>query len=504
MESQQVVIGDFDLSIKETHAVATRGSTVSLAPAIRQQVKRGRQVLERILNNSDQPVYGVNTGFGELVERRISPDQQKQLQRNLIHSHCAGIGDPCSEEVVRAAMLLRINSLADGHSGIRLKVLDLLVDMLNSKVFPYVPEQGSLGASGDLAPLAHIAAVMIGDGQAYLEDELVSGEEALAQVGLSPVQLRQKEGLALINGTQVMAGIASLAVNKARHLVQVADLAGALTAAALGSNYQQFDSRIQNLRPHPGQKESASLLRRLLQYDREKGDYQRVQDAYSIRCIPQVHGSSRQALAHTADVLTTEINSVTDNPLLFSNPDMVISGGNFHGQPLASAIDYLKLGLSTLGSVSERRINRLLHPKLNGNLPPFLATNPGLDSGLMIPHYTIASLVSENKDLCTPSSVDSIPVSGDQEDHVSMGLNSARNLRQVVRNLEYILAGELLAGCRAREVQAEPLPDPLEKAYKRVEEVTGDISGKEKMNSRLNEVRGLIDRRGLLPILSNL
>lgn len=454
------------LGIEDVVAVARHERPVGLTDAACSRVRQSRRTLEA-LADSKQPIYGINTGFGRLVSQRISTDERRQLQKNLILSHSAGVGRPLPQEVVRAAMLLRANSLAKGYSGIRLNTLYTLIELLNRKVHPHVPQTGSVGASGDLAPSAHIAAVLLGKGRAYFSDELVPGDVALERAGIKTIRLAAKEGLALINGTPVMCALLCLAVADSEHLLKMADVIAALSTFVLNGNVEQFAPEIQRARPHPGQIASADNLFRLLNGTGSEV-HEIPQDAYSIRCIPQVHGAIRTALGHTRQVLETEINSATDNPLVFPETNEILSGGNFHGEPIALVGDYLKLGIAELGNISERRTNRLLHPDLNGNLPPFLAHDPGLNSGFMLAQYTAASLASENKVLVHPSTADSIPVSGDQEDHVSMGMNAALHLRKVVKNVETILGIELLCACQGMEFLNTTMPEALSTAYQTV------------------------------------
>lgn len=439
------------LGLPEVVAVARGRASVALAPPARARVAAARAMVEALLAQK-KPVYGITTGFGKFSDVTISAEETDELQRNLLVSHAAGVGAPLDEEAVRAAMLLRAQALAQGHSGVRPETLDLLIGMLNAGVHPVIPEQGSLGASGDLAPLAHMALVLIGLGEAVHRGERLPGAEALARAGLRPVRLGAKEGLALINGTQIMTGVGALALADGQVLLKVADIAGALTAEALGAIPAAWDPRIQRVRLHDGQSAVAANLRRLVQgsaLTTAPGEV-RVQDAYTLRCIPQVHGATRGALEHVARVVGNELNAVTDNPLLFPDQGEVLSGGNFHGQPVALAMDYLAIAMAELANISERRTERLVNPQLSG-LPAFLTPRGGLHSGLMIAQYTAAALVSENKVLAHPASVDSIPSSANQEDHVSMGTISARKARQVVRNVQNVLAVELICAAQAVE-----------------------------------------------------
>lgn len=483
---------DGNLSIEDLVQVARNEEKVSLGEEVRNRVAKNRQTLEELVKSSQEPIYGVTTGFGDLVKEEISRNHLRQLQLNLIRSHSAGVGEPLNDDIVRGIMALRANSLGMGYSGVRLRVIETLVDLLNKNVIPYVPSKGSLGASGDLIPLAHLASVLIGEGKATYEGELLPGKEALERAGLKRLQLKEKEGLALINGTQAMASVMGLALYKAEKLVKFADVIGGMSTFIVGGNFAQFDSRIYELRPYTEQKTVASNFRTLTGYNPDNYHPQKVQDPYSIRCIPQVHGSTRATCNHGREVLETEINSVTDNPLIFDKTERIISGGNFHGEPVALATDYVKLGLSELGSISERRVNRLLHPDLNGDLPDFLAKNPGTNNGLMLAQYTGTALASENKNLSFPSSIDSIPVSGDQEDHVSMGMNAALNLHQVVDNVRNILAVELLSTCQAQEYKNSDLTPPLKKLYLRVREEIPAIAEDRELASLIEKAAELL------------
>ncbi|MDX2086079.1 MAG: histidine ammonia-lyase [Candidatus Melainabacteria bacterium] len=423
---------------------------VTLSPEALSAMAASRQVVEDILEQGKR-VYGVNTGFGALSDVSIAVDQVAQLQLNFVRSHAAGTGNLLEEPTVRAMLLLRANALAKGLSGIRPVVVQLLVEMLNRGVHPVVPSQGSLGASGDLAPLAHLALVLIGEGEAFYQGHRLSGAEALAKAGLTPVVLQAKEGLALTNGTQMMTAIGTLTLLQSEALCNIADLAGAMTIEAIKGSHQPLGHDIAEARAHVGHAQSARLMRQLLTgsgiADSHR-DCAKVQDPYSLRCIPQVHGAARDAVAYARQVLATEVNSATDNPLVF--PDgRVVSQGNFHGEPVAMALDFLAIALAELGSVAERRIDKLMNPVFSG-LPAFLVkdAHAGLNSGFMIVHYTAASLVSESKGLCHPAVVDSVPTSNDKEDHVSMGAIAARKAAQVLAHTRWILAAELLAAAQ--------------------------------------------------------
>lgn len=447
---EAVLIG-MPITLSHVVAVARRGARLELAPAARERVSLARALVDRLVERRE-PVYGVTTGFGKFSDVPISPAETETLQQNLIMSHAAGVGPPLEIDVVRAAIMLRAHALAQGHSGIRPATLQLLLELANRGVHPVIPSQGSLGASGDLAPLAHLALVLIGRGEAWFEQRRLPGAAALRAAGLEPVTLGAKEGLALINGTQVMTATGALALADAQTLLTSADIIAALSVEVLGGITEAFDPRVQALRRHAGQELAAANLRRLLtgsSLTTRPGEV-RVQDPYTLRCIPQVHGASRSALDHVATVLGWELDAVTDNPLIFPAEGEVVSGGNFHGQPVALALDYLAIAVAELAGISERRTERLLNPELSG-LPAFLTNRGGLCSGLMIAQYTAAALVSENKVLAHPASVDSIPTSANQEDHVSMGAISARKARQVTANCARVLAVELLSAAQAAE-----------------------------------------------------
>jgi len=424
-----------------------------------ERMRASRAVIERLVERGET-VYGVTTGFGDLANVRIEPDQVAELQRNLVRSHTAGVGEPLHSDVVRAMLLLRANALAIGLSGVRPELAELLCGMLNASVHPVIPSRGSVGASGDLAPLAHLAAVLIGEGVADTPDGPMSGADALRGAGLSPLTLGAKEGLALLNGTQLMAGIAALVLHDGRRLAASADVIGAMSLEALQGTGAAFDEQLIGARPHPGQVAAAAHLRALLDGSEIGASHadseHRLQDAYSIRCMPQVHGAVRDALDQLARVLAIEMNAATDNPLVFGD-GRVVSGGNFHGEPIALAIDYAKIALAELASISERRTARLVDAHLSG-LPPFLSESPGVSSGLMIVQYTAAALVNEMQTLAHPSSVDTIPTSANQEDHVSMGATGALHLRTVLESAETVLAIEALCAAQGLDFRAPMRP----------------------------------------------
>jgi histidine ammonia-lyase len=487
-----VVLDGDHLSIEEVIAVASGADAVSLAPQSIEKMLRSRAVVERLVA-ADAPVYGVNTGVGLLADVRVPQADLEQLQRNVIRSHAAGVGDALAHDEVRAMMLIRANVLAKGFSGIRPVVAERLCKMLAHGVTPVVPSQGSVGASGDLAPLAHMALVLMGEGEAEFSSQRMPGGEALRLAGIEPLGLASKEGISLVNGTQAMLAIGCLELAAAEILIDSAEVACAMTLDALRGTPRAFDRRLHAIRPHPGQVTSAEHLSRLLDGSEIRASHvscRRVQDAYSLRCAPQVHGAVRDTLAEARRVFSIELNSATDNPLVFD--EEVLSGGNFHGEPLAFQLDYLAIALSALSGISERRIDRLVNPALNEDLPPFLARHPGLESGLMMAQVTAAALVAENRVLATPASPGSITTSGNKEDFVSMGMTAALKWKRVVRNTRAVLAIESLTAARALEFLG-PLKTsaPLERARDRVRSVciawegdhalSGDIAALEKL-----------------------
>jgi histidine ammonia-lyase len=439
-----LLIDGNSLTLEDVEAVCVSGRKVELSKHADKQIDDSRKVVEGLVHSNDA-IYGITTGFGKFKDVFIKHADSRKLQRNIILSHAAGLGPKFDADCVRAALLLRANALAKGFSGVRRELVQLLLDCLNNGIHPQIPELGSLGASGDLAPLAHLALVLIGEGEAEYQGEIMTGASALKKAGLKPAVLEAKEGLALTNGTQIMSALGCLLVLQAERLAKVADIIGAMSLEAQLGSAKAFSERIQAVRPHPGQAASAKNLRSLLADSTIVASHANctmVQDAYSLRCMPQVHGASRQAFAHARQVFEIEINAATDNPLVFE--DGVISGGNFHGQPLAVVLDYLAIALSELANISERRTERLVNPALSNGLPAFLTKYGGLNSGFMIAQYTAAAIVSENKVLAHPASVDSIPTSANQEDHVSMGATSARKARSILHNLQRVLAIELL------------------------------------------------------------
>jgi histidine ammonia-lyase len=467
------------LTIDEVVQVARERAAVALSPFARERMAASRAVVDRLVAEGS-PVYAITTGVGELAGERISPEQSAQLQVNIVRSHSAGVGAPLPEDVVRAMMLLRAHALALGLSGAQPALVDLLIEMLNRALHPVIPAQGSVGASGDLAPLAHLALAMIGEGEVLIDGRRLPSGDALAAAALRPAVLTGKDGVALINGTQLMTAIGALAVADVRTLAATADVAGAMSFEALRGHPDAFDPLLHDVRPHPGQRASAANLRRLIDGSEilaQSRRDRRVQDAYALRCIPQVHGASRDALGYAAGVVEIEINSATDNPLVFAAEDRVISGGNFHGQPVAIALDVLAIAASELAGIAERRIERLVNPHLSG-LPPFLTRAHGLHSGLMLAQYTAAALVSENKVLSHPASVDSIPTSANQEDHVSMGTIAARKAAQVVEHAQQVLGIELVCAAQALDFHAPRQAGPgTRRAAAAVREVVRPLDG---------------------------
>lgn len=486
MSEAPVLLG-LPISLESLEDVARRGRKVAVDEGARRKVIASRTAIDAIASAGDaaRNVYGVNTGFGALSETRISAGDVRALQKNLVRSHATGVGDDLGIAEVRGLMLLRAQVLALGHSGVRPLVLDTLVEMLNAGVHPRIPSQGSVGASGDLAPLAHLSLVLIGEGEArFGEGPLVSGEEAMKLANITPLTLEAKEGLALINGTQYMASLGTLSLLDGERLAVAADIAGAISLEALKGSTTPFDERLHLARPHPGQLTVAKNLRALLA-DSEIAESHKgcgkVQDAYSLRCMPQVHGATRDALGWVRSVLEREVNSVTDNPSVFigDHETDILSGGNFHGQPLALALDLAAMAIAELANISERRVEQLVNPALSTGLTPFLAAGSGLHSGFMIAQVASASLVSENKVLCHPASVDSIPSSAGKEDHVSMGSVSARKLAMVVKNARYAIAIEVMTAAAGVDQRAPLLPSKgvraaVAKVRERVAPMIGD------------------------------
>jgi histidine ammonia-lyase len=507
-----LLINGNDLSFDDLRQVVYERRTVTLAGDAREKVNAARAVVDKLLREN-RVAYAVNTGVGKLSDVHIEPAQNRQLQLNLIRSHASGVGEPLSREETRAMMLLRANSLAKGFSGVRGDVIDCLCAMLNHGVHPMVPSQGSVGASGDLAPLAHLALTMIGEGEAVFEsarpegrdtNTRMSSADALRRAEIKPLVPEAKEAISLINGTQAMLAVGTLALLAADTLAETADVLGAMTLDALHGTDVAFDARIHAARPHAGQIKVATNLRRLIQGSgiRESHkDCGRVQDAYSMRCIPQVHGAVRDTLDFCRRTFEIEMNSAVDNPLVFVKGDGegdIVSGGNFHGQPLAFALDYMAIALSALAGISERRIERLVNPALNEGLPPFLAADAGINSGFMMPQVAAAALASENKVLAHPASVDSITTSGNKEDYVSMGMGAAIKLKKVVANTTYVLAIEACAAAQALDFLAPLKSSPsLQKAHAAIRRVSPTINQDRSLAADFAKLAELVRGGGL-------
>jgi histidine ammonia-lyase len=511
---RHVLIDGETLQLEEVRAVAAGEARVEVAPEARARVRAARALVQARLEDGEAH-YGINTGFGTLAEVRVAPADLARLQRNLVLSHAVGVGAPLPPEEARALMLLRANVLAKGVSGVREQTLDLVVAMLAAGVVPVVPERGSVGASGDLAPLAHLALVLIGEGEAWCAGsgaaaERLPGREALRRAGLAPVVLAPKEGLALVNGTQAMTAVGGLALLRAERLAALADLAGAMTLEGLLGSHRPFAAAIQAARGQPGQAAAAARLRELLADSELNRSHQgpgchKVQDPYSLRCMPQVHGAARDGLAFCRGVLAREVNAATDNPLVFVGAGAeggpadgeIVSGGNFHGQPVALALDVLAIAASHLAAISERRVEQLVNPSLSG-LPPFLAPRHGLNSGFMIAQVTSAALVSENKILCHPASVDSIPSSAGREDHVSMGMTAALKARQVVENVRTCLAIELLVAAQALDLRAPLRPAArVAEAHRRLRAAVPRLEEDRELHRDVEAVCRLVDAGAL-------
>lgn len=489
---KKVVIDGNSLTLEEVIKVARENYKVELSEEAKKRVIKSRSIVDNIVEN-DEVVYGITTGFGKFSDVTISGEDCKTLQRNLIISHACGYGNSLATDEVRTAMLLRANALSKGYSGIRLETLSTLIEMLNKGVHPIIPEKGSLGASGDLAPLSHMVLPMLGEGEAEYEGEILSGKEAMKKANIETIELVAKEGLALINGTQIMTAVGALALYDGINLVKTSDIASALTLEALRGIRDAFDPRTHNIRPHKGQINTAKNILNLVEGSSlitNQGEI-RVQDAYTLRCIPQIHGASKDALNYVKERVEIEINSVTDNPIV-TEEGQVISGGNFHGQPMALSFDFLGIAMAELANVSERRLERLINYQLN-DLPAFLVKHGGLNSGFMITQYAAAALVSENKILAHPASVDSIPSSANQEDHVSMGTIAARKGRDIIRNCERVLATEILAACQAVDFRKDfTLGKGTKVAYDTVREVASFIEEDVVMYKELDKVLRLI------------
>ncbi len=499
-----IQINGKNLTIEQVVQVARHFEKVEIAPEAYQRMEKSRQLVEKMVEE-EQVVYGITTGFGQFANVSISSDKLDQLQENLILCNTAGVGKPFAEEIVRGMMLLRANSLVMGNSGIRPMVVETLLEMLNKRVHPVVPEKGSVGASGDLAPLSHMILVLMGKGEAYYQGEVLPGSIAMEKAGIKPVKLKAKEGLSLCNGTQAMTSVGTLAVYDAMNLAKIADIAGALSAEALEAIKDAFDHKIHAIRPHSGQIETAKNLRKLLEGSEiiETSDHCRVQDAYTLRCMPQVHGASKDAINYVKSVIETEINSVTDNPLVFPDEEQVLSGGNFHGQPVALVMDFLGIALSELANISERRIERLTNSALSNGLPAFLTEDGGINCGFMIAQYTAASLVSENKVLAHPASVDSIPTSANQEDHVSMGTTAARKAREILENAQNVLAIELLCASQGIDFRKKKPAPRTNAVYNMVRERVSKLGDDRELYPDIEKIVDLIKEEKIIEVLDN-
>lgn len=498
---KNIVLTGNDLTIDELYVLATsKDVKVSIDPAALKRMQASRKYVFDIVKDG-KPVYGINTGFGALASKHIEEKDLAQLQVNLIRSHCTGVGRPFSKEITRAIMILRANCLVKGYSGVNPEIVLLLLDFLNFHITPVVPEKGSVGASGDLAPLSHIALALIGEGDVEYHGKIIRADFAINDIEKKPAVLGPKDGLALINGTAVMTALGAMALYEAKIIVRTADVVSALTLEAVRGTAKAFHPAISQLKPHPGQIAVGKNMMALLANSEILDSHHectKVQDPYSLRCIPQVHGACRQTIVHTEEVFNIELNSVTDNPLIFVDTKEVISGGNFHGEALALSMDYFAMGLAELANISERRVEKMMNPQFS-DLPAFLTKNSGLNSGLMIAHVTVAALASENKYLCHPASVDSIPTSTDKEDHVSMGVTSGRKLHEVLSNLKYVLAVELLCATQGLEF-LKPLKSskPLEAVYQLVRKHVRPLDEDRVLNKDIENLAEMISRHEII------
>lgn len=498
----RLVIGDRRLTLEDLINITRKGYKIEISEKAYERVAAARELVDRYVKEK-KVSYGITTGFGKFSDTVISEEETGVLQKNLIMSHSCGVGNPLPVDMAKGIMLLRIVNLSKGHSGVRKIVLDTLVDMLNKDVAPFIPEKGSLGASGDLAPLSHMVLVMLGMGKAYVNGELLDGAEAMKKAGVPILEeLSSKEGLALINGTQVMTSIGAHVTYDAINLMKHLDIAGALTMEALNGITCAFDSRVHEVRGHQGQIKTAENFRNILAESKctTKQGEMRTQDPYTLRCIPQIHGASKDALEYVREKVEIEMEAVTDNPIIFCDTDDVISGGNFHGQPMALPFDFLGIAISEMANVSERRIERLVNPSLNCGLPAFLVENGGVNSGFMIVQYSAASLVSENKVLAHPASVDSIPSSANQEDHVSMGTIAARKAGEILKNARKVIAMEILSACQGIDLKKvnKNLGLGTEKAYTAVREIVSYYDKDRVMNIDINAVETLIEKNSIV------
>ena len=498
-----VIINGETTTIEDIVNVARHGYQVKISEDAIKKIQRARDFVDKWVDQG-KVVYGITTGFGEFSKVSISKEQAEDLQRNLIISHSCGVGNHFPEEVVRAIMVLRVNALAKGFSGIRLETINGLVEMLNKGVYPAIPEKGSLGASGDLAPLSHMVLPLIGEGEAYYQGKLMGGAEAMKEAGITPVRLTSKEGLALINGTQVMTAVGLLTAYDAMQFAKLCDISASMTIEALNGITDAFMPELHEIRPHAGQICTAENLLRILAGS-ERTSHQgelRVQDAYALRCLPQIHGASKDAIQFVLDKVAIEVNAVTDNPIILVDKEMAVSGGNFHGQPVALAFDFLGIAIAELANISERRIERLVNPALSNGLPAFLTEKGGLHSGFMIAQYAAAALVSENKVLAHPASVDSIPSSGNQEDHVSMGTIAARKAKEMLFNLSRVIAIELFAAAQGLDLNSRErgyqMGQGTEIAYKKVRSVVPVVKDDRVMYTEFEKVARLVQDHSIV------
>jgi histidine ammonia-lyase len=493
------------LTLETLAAIARQRVPVTLTPGAADRIHRTRSLIDRWVQQ-ERTIYGVTTGFGALSDVTISRADTRKLQQNILMSHAAGVGDPLDEPTVRAVLALRIKDMARGHSGIRLETVQFLIDLLNRGVCPVIPEKGSVGASGDLAPLAHLALVLLGRGEAFFRGKRISGAAVLEKLGLQPLQLDSAEGLALVNGTQVMTAIGALTTYNALRLAKLIDLSAAMSLEVLMGSRTEFDHRIHAVRPHPGQLVAADNMDRIVR-DSEiitsHKDCFRIQDAYTLRCSPQVHGAARDAMTYVRRVLETEMNASTNNPLFFADSEDFLLGGNFHGQPVALALDFLCMAVTDLASISERRVERLVNPKLSG-LPAFLVKDGGLNSGFMLAQYTAAALVSENKVLSHPAGVDSIPTSANKEDHVSMGTIAARKCRDAVENTLNVVAIELLCAAQALDLFTNLKPGRgTLAAYNLIRQTIPHLESDRILSADIAAMRTLMEADRLLTVVEN-
>ena len=496
----QLVIDGESLSLQDVYNVVHHGLKATIHSDAVERMKRSRKSINDMVKRG-RTVYGVNTGFGKLANVHIPPDELEELQLNLVLSHACGAGDPIPAPVVKAAMLLKANALCKGFSGSRPEIAHMLIEMLNRGVVPVIPEKGSVGASGDLAPLAHMTLVMLGLGEAYIGDKRMAGAEALQAVGLKAMKLAAKEGLALLNGTQVMTAYAAEAIVRAENLAKAADISGAITVESLLGTKVAYDDRIQRARGFADQIHVAENMRKMMaesEIVESHKDCEKVQDPYSSRCIPQVHGAVRQTLQFSKNIVATELNASTDNPLVFYEENEVLSGGNFHGQPISTACDVMAIAIAQLANISERRLENLMDTAQSG-LPPFLATQSGINSRFMIAQVTAAALVSENKVLCHPASVDSIPTSANQEDFVSMGAHAARKALEVVENAEIVIGIELLAGCQAVDFREKLRPGlGTYPAYRVIREHIASMQKDRLLKNDIEKIRELLKSNAII------